>query len=261
MIAYATHSAFCRPVEPSYLSDEASEADEAQADNHHNPPPPPEISVSEILASPSLEMKTFSFTATNVSPVDRPPSVVIDQNDDTPSTLLPLPAQLAERETITTSRSFLPFVVARRRRRKDAATAAQRVLYIPRWLVETQRVHFARLWLVFTYLRGPAGEEIDLRLADMEHAPHAAARAVSAVARGLPALAALPKAWADPACQTVKVRAGPVVMQPRYFILEILAERMAGDGAEYLVAWLGYAEATLEPRGLLLEDAPALVKE
>ncbi|KAJ7930157.1 hypothetical protein B0H13DRAFT_902517 [Mycena leptocephala] len=152
---------------------------------------------------------------------------------------------------------------------------------ILRWLVETQRAHFARLGLVFTYLRGPAGEEIDLGLADMEHAVcevdkyarvvHPTVAGIGSRTQlrgrfqpspeGLPAVAALPKAWADPARQTAKVRAGPVVVQPRYCILEILAERMAGDGAEYLVAWLGYTEATWEPRGLLLEDAPALVKE
>lgn len=152
---------------------------------------------------------------------------------------------------------------------------------ILRWLVETQREHFGRLGLAFTYLRCPTGQEIDLGLADIEHAVcevdkyarivHPGAIGIGSRTQlrgrfqpspdGLPAVPALPKSWADPARQVVKVRTGPIVVQPRYCISKILAEQTVGDEVEYLIAWLGYSETTWEPRRVLLEDAPGLVRE
>jgi hypothetical protein len=152
---------------------------------------------------------------------------------------------------------------------------------ILRWLMATQRAHFARLGLVFTYLRGPTGEEIDLGLADIEHAVcevdkyarmvHPKATGIGNRTKlrarfqpspdGLPAVPVLPKAWADSAGQVAKVRPGSIVVQPRYCISKILGERSMDDEVECLIAWFGYSETTWEPRRLLMEDAPALVEE
>ncbi|KAJ7223083.1 hypothetical protein GGX14DRAFT_540155 [Mycena pura] len=153
------------------------------------------------------------------------------------------------------------------------------------WMVKTQRMHFARLGLSFAYLRGPDGAEVELELADMEHAvcevdkyarrahpgvkgtdDRTQMRARFSAAGALSATPTLPKAWADPARRVSRVRPRPIDVEKRYCILKVLAERPAkntehGETLEYQVSWLGYEKPTWEPRWLILEDAPDLVKE
>ncbi|KAJ7883873.1 hypothetical protein B0H14DRAFT_2701213, partial [Mycena olivaceomarginata] len=111
---------------------------------------------------------------------------------------------------------------------------------ILRWLMETQRAAFRSPW---------ASEEIDLGLADIEHAVcevdkyarmiHPKATGIGNRTKlrarfqpspdGLPAVPVLPKAWADSARQVAKVRPGSIVVQPRYCISKILGERSVDD--------------------------------
>ncbi|KAJ7279035.1 hypothetical protein C8J57DRAFT_1305341 [Mycena rebaudengoi] len=153
---------------------------------------------------------------------------------------------------------------------------------ILRWMARTQRTHFARLGLEFSFLRGKDGREIELDLADLEHAvcevdkyarkvhPSVSGRGdrkqLNAVFRVmsdvLPPAPTLPKAWNDPARRVVRVRKGPVVVDKRYCVLRILGERMEPEkGKQYKVLWLGYKKPTWEPSALMLQDSPELVEE
>lgn len=159
--------------------------------------------------------------------------------------------------------------------------------HILRWMVTTQRERFARLGLEFTFLRDANGKELELDLADFEHAVCEVdkyARSVHPRIKGighrtqmrpgtfhpspdaLPETPALPTAWGDPARGVARVRPGPLVVEKKWIITKILKERPAENGndddtVEYLVSWLGYDEPTWEPRSLIVEDAPALVEE
>ncbi|KAJ7778506.1 hypothetical protein B0H16DRAFT_1503786 [Mycena metata] len=156
-----------------------------------------------------------------------------------------------------------------------------------RWLTESQCAQFARLGLDFPYLCGPGGGLLALNVADMEHAVCEVdkyARKAHPRIRGLgdrtqlrgtfkmsedvlPAVPVLPKAWADPARRVARIREGPLVVEQRYCVLKILAERPAPadkihhDEIEYQVSWFGYDETTWEPRYSILHDAPAVVEE
>ncbi|KAJ6526565.1 hypothetical protein DFH09DRAFT_995662 [Mycena vulgaris] len=160
---------------------------------------------------------------------------------------------------------------------------------ILRWMATTQRTHFARLGLAFTFLRDAAGAERALDVADLEHAVcevdkyarKAHPRVISSSGRTelrgtfrvspgrLRAVPALPQAWADPARRVARVRPGPVEVEQRYCIVEVLAERAApdarkevhADAVEYQVTWLGYTRPTWEPRYSIAQDAPDLVEE
>ncbi|KAJ7041200.1 hypothetical protein C8F04DRAFT_1080514 [Mycena alexandri] len=156
-----------------------------------------------------------------------------------------------------------------------------------RWLTETQRAQFARLGLDFPYLCVPGGELLELDVADIEHAvcevdkyarkahPHIKGMGDRTQLRGtfhmsedvLPAVPVLPQAWADPARRVARIREGPLVVEKRWCLLRILAERPApaekihDDEIEYQVSWFGYPDPTWEPRYSILQDAPALVEE
>ncbi|KAF7373364.1 Chromo domain-containing protein [Mycena sanguinolenta] len=155
-----------------------------------------------------------------------------------------------------------------------------------RWMVTTQREHFARLGLEFAFLRNKNRDELELDLADMEHAvcevdkyarkahPHVKGIGGRAELRvtftasedALPKVPALPKAWADPARRVARVRPGPIDVEQKWVLTAILKERPAENGnhddtVEYLVSWFGYDKPTWEPRYSILEDAPALVAQ
>ncbi|KAJ7468640.1 hypothetical protein FB451DRAFT_1039239 [Mycena latifolia] len=162
---------------------------------------------------------------------------------------------------------------------------------ILRWMAATQRAHFARLGLSFPFLRGADGVEHALDVADFEHAvcevdkyarrahpgvrgPPGARTSISGVfheevAGPLPAVPALPCAWADPARRVARIRPEPIVVEKRWCILKVLAERATPDerktihvdAREYQVSWLGYEKPTWEPRYSIQEDAPELVEE
>ncbi|KAJ7620544.1 hypothetical protein DFH06DRAFT_1482679 [Mycena polygramma] len=155
-----------------------------------------------------------------------------------------------------------------------------------RWMATTQREHFARLGIEFPFLRNAKGQELELDLADIEHAvceTDKYARKVHPGVRGLgdrtqlrgtfhaspdvlPAVPVLPKAWADPARRVVRVRPGPLVVENKWVLVKILNERPAenrnhADTTEYQVSWFGYDKPTWEPRYAISQDAPELVKE
>ncbi|KAJ7742737.1 hypothetical protein DFH07DRAFT_750148 [Mycena maculata] len=151
-----------------------------------------------------------------------------------------------------------------------------------RYMAEHQREHFARLGLDFSFLRDAAGKVLELSVADLEHAvcevdkyarlahPQIAGTSKSrtelrgqfcASPEGLPAMPALPRAWAHPARRTARVRLGPTVVDQRYCCVKITDERGAGREVEYLVWWFGYTKPTWEPRKTMLKDAPELVKD
>ncbi|KAJ7128141.1 hypothetical protein C8R43DRAFT_1074753 [Mycena crocata] len=162
-----------------------------------------------------------------------------------------------------------------------------------RWMVTTQREQFARLGLVFPYLRSADGKELELELPDLEHAVcevdkyaregHPKIQGTSgrthlrrsfnsvAPRTKLPAVPSLPVAWADPARQVSRIRPGPVVVDKRYVVLAIVDQREApperkkkhGDSVEYLIDWHKYpaCDRTWEPRCQIIEDAPLAVAE
>ncbi|KAJ6476245.1 hypothetical protein C8R45DRAFT_1216944 [Mycena sanguinolenta] len=155
-----------------------------------------------------------------------------------------------------------------------------------RWMVTTQREHFTRLGLKFAFLRNEDGDELELDLADMEHAVCEVdkyARKVHPQVKGiggrvelrvtftasedaLPRVPTLPKAWADPARRVARVRPGPINVEQKWVLTAILKERPAQNGnhddiIEYLVSWFGYDKPTWEPRYSIQEDAPALVAQ
>ncbi|KAJ7658732.1 hypothetical protein DFH06DRAFT_1472746, partial [Mycena polygramma] len=155
-----------------------------------------------------------------------------------------------------------------------------------RWMVSTQRQQFMRLGIKFPFLRNGKGQELELDLADIEHAvceTDKYARKNYPGIRGigdrtqlrrtfcaspdvLPAVPVLPQAWADPARQIVRVRPGPLVVEKKWVIMEILKERSLAhaddpETTEYQVSWLGYDKPTWEPRYTILQDAPKLVEE
>ncbi|KAK7055139.1 chromo domain-containing protein [Favolaschia claudopus] len=160
---------------------------------------------------------------------------------------------------------------------------------ILRWLVTTQREHFARLNLEFSFLRNAKGQELELDLMDFEHAvcevdkyarkAHPRIRGIGnrtqlrgsfnpSQSNPLPELV-LPKAWEHPARRAVRVRRRPIQVEQRYVVSKIIAERESeanakekhGDEIEYLVSWQGYTDQTWEPRYAILDDAPTIVKE
>ncbi|KAJ6542687.1 hypothetical protein B0H19DRAFT_1171453 [Mycena capillaripes] len=170
------------------------------------------------------------------------------------------------------------------RRAKDAVPDIE--ADVLRWMVTTQRTHFRRLGLEFAFLRGAGGEELDLDLADLEHAvcevdkyarkAHPGVRGMDSRTQmrctfhaspdPLAAVPVLPKAWADPARRAVRVRPGSVIVEKKWVIIKILKERPAENGShddtvEYQVSWFGYEDPTWEPRYSILHDAPDLVKE
>jgi hypothetical protein len=157
-------------------------------------------------------------------------------------------------------------------------------------MATTQREHFARLGLKFAFLRSSKGKELELDLADLEHAvcevdkyarkAHPNVKGIvksgghRTQMRGtfhespdpLPAVPVLPKAWADPARRVLRVRAEPIVVEQKWICLKILKERPAQNGnhpdtIEYLVTWFGYDDPTWEPRYSIVRDAPTMVKE
>jgi hypothetical protein len=159
-----------------------------------------------------------------------------------------------------------------------------------RWMATTQREHFARLGLKFAFLRSSKGKELELDLADLEHAvcevdkyarkAHPNVKGIvksgghRTQMRGtfhespdpLPAVPVLPKAWADPVRRVLRVRAEPIVVEQKWICLKILKERPAQNGnhpdtIEYLVTWFGYDDPTWEPRYSIVRDAPTMVKE
>ncbi|KAJ7145834.1 hypothetical protein C8R44DRAFT_599989 [Mycena epipterygia] len=155
------------------------------------------------------------------------------------------------------------------RRAKKAAPGIE--ADILRWMAKTQRAHFKRLGLDFAYLRDAEGKELALDLADLEHAVcevdkyvrRGQLRKFCASPAGLHATPSLPKAWAHPARRVVRVRAGPLIVEQRYCVEKIVAERRGEHGVEYLIKWFGYSnsERTWEPSSHILEDAPAAVEE
>lgn len=158
------------------------------------------------------------------------------------------------------------------RRAKKAAPGIE--ADILRWMAKTQRAHFKRLGLDFAYLRDADGHELVLDLADLEHAvcevdkytrraPSCPRKFCASEAAGLHATPSLPKAWAHPARRVVRVRAGPLVVEQRYCVEKIVAERRGEDEVEYFIKWYGYpnSKRTWEPSSHILEDAPAAVEE
>ncbi|KAJ7668579.1 hypothetical protein DFH06DRAFT_1126060 [Mycena polygramma] len=128
---------------------------------------------------------------------------------------------------------------------------------ILRWMV---RRHFLRLGIEFPFLCNSIGQELELDLADIEHAVCEIDKS------GLTASPALPKAWADPNRQIVRVRPGPLLIQKKWVLVKILDERPSEkvnhlDAIEYQVSWLGYDQLTWEPRCTISQDAPELVRE
>ncbi|KAJ7260972.1 hypothetical protein B0H12DRAFT_366328 [Mycena haematopus] len=156
-----------------------------------------------------------------------------------------------------------------------------------RWMVTTQREHFAGLGLDFSFLRNDDGEELDLDLVDMEHAvcevdkyarkAHAHIKGVgkrthlrisfrASESEALLEVPVVPQAWGHPARRVSRVRPGPIVVEQKWVVTTISNERPAENGnhddaVEYLVSWLGYDKPTWEPRYSIVEDAPALVEE
>ncbi|KAF8183799.1 hypothetical protein K438DRAFT_1838613 [Mycena galopus ATCC 62051] len=146
-----------------------------------------------------------------------------------------------------------------------------------RWMVTTQRRHFARLaWI----------SQLELDLADLEHAVCEVdkyARKAHPTVKGLggrsalrhtfypspdtlPEIPVLPSAWQHPKRRVMRVRPGPVVVEQKYVASAILRERPAEKGnhedtIEYLVSWFGYEEQTWEPRYSIMEDAPVLTEK
>lgn len=150
---------------------------------------------------------------------------------------------------------------------------------VMRYLVKTQNQHFRRLGLAFSKL-GP--KKLPMDVSDIEHTlcevdkycrvahPGLTGKRINITRRFEPSTRRrlpepiFPKAWSHPSRRIPRIRPNKdLVIDKRYLVDAITDHKDGPNEMLYLVYWVGYSagDATWEPEGLLLADAPIALAE